>query len=289
MPIEDGLTALRGIKAKCHDFSPAVLMCSSLTVAGSNEAFKALRIGAADVIGKDPAVVGQNDQGFQRELLEKLHAIGGHRSTIENHRSKSTRSTSSKDSRLQANEQLYEKTLDLSRVKAIVVGSSTGGPSVLEEIFSKLSATLNVPLIVAQHMSELFTKSLAARLDQHCVYSASLASQVALLANPGIYIAQGGSHLKLTKIAGGKIVARLLDTLEGAIYRPSVDLLFESAAELYGDSLFAIQLTGMGCDGAKGEQVVKNSVAKSSHNRQPVAWYTACPRHSLISTYPIVS
>ena len=257
MPIKDGLTALREIKARCHSFQPAVLMCSSLTVAGSNEAFKALRIGAADVIGKDPTVVGQNDQGFKAELLEKLHAIGGHRSTLRKQSPTSTRPTTTKNADLHPNETLLDKELDLSRVKAIAVGSSTGGPPVLEEIFSKLSASLNIPIIVAQHMPELFTKSLATRLNQYCACSASLATHGTLIAKPGIYIAQGGSHIKLTKIAGGKIVSRLLDTLEGAIYRPSVDLLFESAAEIFGDSLLAIQLTGMGSDGAKGAQVVK--------------------------------
>lgn len=138
----------------------------------------------------------------------------------------------------------------------MVVGSSTGGPPVLEEIFSKIPASLRVPIVVAQHMPELFTKSLANRLDQLCQCSVKLASHGTVVSEPGIYIAQGGSHIKPTSTARNKVVARLVDSVPGAIYRPSVDLLFSSMSDIYGEHLLAIQLTGMGCDGAKGAQAI---------------------------------
>lgn len=253
MPNKDGLSALREINAKCRAFKPAVLMCSSLTVAGSQEALKAMRIGASDVIGKDPSTVGKKDACFKTELLQKLHAIGGHRQFIQ-----SNPGLDAKDAANHAPTHVGAE-IDFSRIKAVVVGSSTGGPPVLEEIFSKLSNTLRVPIIVAQHMPEQFTKSLAQRLDQHCSCSAELASHGAVLSNNGIHIAQGGSHIKPTRIAGGKLVARLLDSIPGAIYRPSVDLLFETAAQIFGKNLLAIQLTGMGADGAKGAMAIKKS------------------------------
>jgi len=251
MPKMDGLSALREIKAKCHDFKPAVLMCSSLTVAGSHEAFKAMRIGAADVIGKDPGTVGKKDAGFKEELLAKLHAIGGHRKDI-----KHAVATTKSESTVSISQDPGAE-IDFSRIQAVAVGSSTGGPPVLEEIFSKLSATLRVPVIVAQHMPELFTKSLASRLDQHCACGAKMATHGTILSDPGIYIAQGGAHIKPTRIAGGKLVARLVESVPGAIYRPSVDLLFSTMAELFGEKLLAIQLTGMGADGAEGAGQVK--------------------------------
>ena len=253
MPNKDGLTALREINARCRAFKPAVLMCSSLTVAGSHEALKAMRIGASDVIGKDPSTVGKKDASFKTELLVKLHAIGGHRQFIQ-----STPAPGAKGAKNQAPTHVGPE-IDFSRVKAVVVGSSTGGPPVLEEIFSKLANTLRVPIIVAQHMPEQFTKSLATRLDQHCNCSVELASHGAILSNNGVHIAQGGSHIKPTRIAGGKIVARLVDSVPGAIYRPSIDLLFNIASEIYGKNLLAIQLTGMGSDGADGAQAIKKS------------------------------
>ena len=252
MPKMDGLTALREIKAKCRSFKPAVLMCSSLTSAGSSEALKAMRIGASDVIGKDPSIVGMRDTGFRTELLAKLHAVGGHRKFIQ-----STPAPNASEKTADASTEQAIEEIDFSRVKCVVVGSSTGGPPVLEEIFSKLSNSLDVPIIVAQHMPEQFTKSLATRLDQHCSCDASLAVHGSILSTPGIHIAQGGSHIKVTRIAGSKLVTRIIEKVPGAIYRPSIDLLFDTCADLFGDQLLAIQLTGMGADGAEGAKKIK--------------------------------
>lgn len=251
MPRKDGLSALREIKVKCHDFNPMVLMCSSLTVAGSNETFKALRIGASDFIAKDPNLVGQHDAGFRAELITKLNAFSAHRSST-----KPTTSISHATAiENEATSQDYE--IDLERVRAIVVGSSTGGPPVLEEIFSAIPKDLRVPIIVAQHMPALFTRSLAARLDQHCACSAMIAEQGSILSNPGIHIALGGTHTRPLRVAGGKVIARQIDSIDGATYRPSVDELFSASTEIWGEHLLAIQLTGMGADGAKGAKKIK--------------------------------
>ena len=253
MPRKDGISALREIKLRCRSFSPMVLMCSSLTVAGSNETFKALRIGAADFIAKDPAVVGKHDAGFRAELIGKLQALSQQR--------RSTPQGIASEEAEQQNTSISErkkKSIDLGRVRAIAVGSSTGGPPVLEEIFSFVPGGMTVPIIVAQHMPELFTRSLAARLDQQSACTTTVAENGTILSNPGIYIALGGSHLRPTKVAGGKIVSRLVESIEGAIYRPSVDELFTASADIWGDGLLAIQLTGMGADGAKGAKHVKD-------------------------------
>lgn len=253
MPRKDGLSALREIKAKCHAFNPTVLMCSSLTVAGSHETFKALRIGAADFIAKDPAVVGKKDEGFRAELITKLKALSASRRPT----ASSTASTSMSQARSGSAPAKSIDAIDISRVRSIAVGSSTGGPPVLEEIFSGLTAGLRVPIIVAQHMPELFTQSLASRLDQQCACSAWLASNGSMLDRAGIHICQGGIHTRPTRVAGGKVITRQIEQIEGAIYRPSVDALFESASQIWGDGLLVIQLTGMGADGAAGAQKVK--------------------------------
>jgi len=250
MPRKDGITALREIRLRCSDFKPAVLMCSSLTVAGSDEALKAMRIGAADIITKDPAVVGKGDAGFKTDLLEKLRAIGSHRSTT-------ARCTPGSAPPARQIEE-HPEAIETDRIRACVVGSSTGGPPALEEIFSKIPARPRFPVIVAQHMPELFTRSLASRLNQHCPCPVSLATHGTVISEPGVYIAQGGSHIQPTRVAGGKIVTRLLESVPGAIYRPSVDLLFRTGAELFGNHLLAIQLTGMGADGVKGAQDIQD-------------------------------
>lgn len=264
MPRKNGIDALREILARCKDHPPAVLMCSSLTVDGSVEALKALRIGAVDFIAKDPQTVGKNDAGFKRELLDKLHAIGTHRVGIR--KRSALKSTSPGTRTISDAAELKSKYPSMctsidkwtvpSGIKAIVVGSSTGGPPVLEKIFSKLPAKLPVPIFVAQHMPELFTQSLARRLNTQCVCGAEMASHGTNLDDPKIYIAQGGKHFKPTRITDRRMIARALDEVAGASYKPSVDLLFKSASQIYGSGLLAIQLTGMGEDGAEGAKLI---------------------------------
>lgn len=252
MPKKDGLQALREIRVKCRDFRPAVLMCSSLTVAGSHETLKALRLGAADFIAKDPAVVGSQDAGFQHELIAKLRALGEHRESIA--QPPTADGDTPKAPQQPAN---WHELIDTDRVTAVAVGSSTGGPPALEEIFARVPRDLRVPIIVAQHMPSVFTRSLAARLDQQCACKVQHAVNGTVLGEPGIFICEGGVHTRPTRVAGGKFIARQSETLAGAVYRPSVDHLFEHAAETWGDGLLAIELTGMGADGAKGAQIVR--------------------------------
>lgn len=263
MPRQNGIDALREIMAKCKGDAPAVLMCSSLTIDGSTEILKAMRLGASDFIAKDPSVVGKHDPEFQTQLISKIHAIGAHRIRMNSSRSAdrlptveptdaASGATFSKHLCTSAADWVMPSTIDV-----IVVGSSTGGPPVLEQIFSDLPASIPVPIIVAQHIPELFTKSLTQRLDRQCACGAKLAEHGTNMTDPGIYIAIGGKHMKPTMVAGKKLIARTLDTYGNLLYKPSVDLLYQTAAELFGSRVLAIQLTGMGEDGAKGAMDIK--------------------------------
>jgi len=271
MPRKNGIDALREIMIKCRDNDPAVLMCSSLTVDGSVEALKALKIGAVDFIAKDPQVVGKHDPEFQRTLLAKLRAIGGHRRRVR--RGKNNTPLPIEHHVVETPDGVCTSFDDWEmpeNLEAIVVGSSTGGPPVLEKIFSNLPATLPVPIIVAQHMPKLFTKSLAHRLDNHCSCGTVLAEHGTCLNTPKIYIAEGGQHLKPTRVAGKKLIARGLEDLKGAMYKPSVNLLFSTAATLFGPNVLAIQLTGMGEDGAIGAKKIHDAgghvIAQDEHS-----------------------
>ncbi len=262
MPIMDGLTALSKIKSTCRDFNPHVLMCSSLTVASSDEALKALRIGASDIIAKDPAIVGKGDLGFQKELLMKLRGLSSAKSTPST--SSPKKSLPNKPAPTNNNAKTNtsvptEFEIDPSTIDAVVIGSSTGGPPVLENILSQITADLPVPIIIAQHMPELFTRSLTKRLDGICPCGAAIAESGVILDRPGVYVALGGQHLKLTRVAGKRIIARSVDEHPGAIYKPSVDLLFGTAAEVYGSRVLAIQLTGMGEDGKDGAKSIRDA------------------------------
>ncbi len=262
MPRLNGIDALKQILKDSKSNPPAVLMCSSLTVDGSTEALKAMQLGASDFIAKDPQVVGRHDEQFQNQLLSKLKAIGSHRRKLSS-ATESKQSTAQVESSSSANASgactSFEDWTLPEGIKVIVIGSSTGGPPVLEKLFDKLPASLPVPIIVAQHMPELFTKSLAKRIDANCACGATLADHGTAMIDPKIYIAQGGKHLKPTMVAGKKLIARTVDTYANAIYKPSVDLLFSCAADFYGSGVLAIQLTGMGEDGAEGAKKIRQA------------------------------
>jgi len=260
MPILDGLGALREIKIKCRAGNPAVLMCSSLTTQGSTEAFKALRLGAADVIAKDPATVGKGDAGFRDELISKLKAIGGGRRkqqprTPSSQRPRGSETTEAPPPDLPAQ-------LSISGVTAVVIGSSTGGPPALEDILTTMPAGLTVPIFIAQHMPPVFTQTLASRLDQQCVCGAThIDGRTTINANT-IYVAQGGKHMHLSRIGDASPRATVKDEPESAPFRPSVDTLFSTASRVFGPGLLAIQLTGMGEDGAAGAADVRAAGGK---------------------------
>lgn len=248
MPNKDGLEALREIRMVCRNPAPKVLMCSSLTVAGSTVALKALKLGAADVIAKDPDKVGKNDEGFRKELLSKLHALSG------GHGSHPNAGSASHPAPVQSSAPTDQNDIPTpDNLRAVVIGASTGGPPVLEVITGKLPSNPSVPIVIAQHMPQVFTKSLADRLNDHAACEVLLATKGVSIEPGKVYIAEGGHHLSFTRIPSGRIIGRYHEEHPGAIYKPSVDLLFESAAEIYGGAnILAIQLTGMGEDGAIG-------------------------------------
>ncbi len=259
MPRMNGIDALREIMARCTDNPPAVLMCSSLTAEGSAETLNALRIGASDYLAKDPQLHGKDDQAFKKQLLSKLRAIGGHRRRMA---SRFDTSVLTKKRRLSDRVAstlctTFEDWVMPKQIDAIVIGSSTGGPPILEQILSDLPETLPFPILIAQHMPKLFTESFAKRLNAHCACGATLATHGSLLSSPRVYLAEGGSHLKPTRITGKKLTARTIEHIDGASYKPSVDLLFTTAAELFGPRVLAVQLTGMGDDGAIGAKVIR--------------------------------
>jgi two-component system chemotaxis response regulator CheB len=136
-------------------------------------------------------------------------------------------------------------------VDAIVIGSSTGGPNALAEVVGRLPGNLRVPVLIAQHMPPVYTTYLAQRLDG----ISPLAVREAVHGEPAaagtVYIAPGDHHLVLRKTAAGADL--LLDHGPPVNHcRPAVDVLFRSAAEVFGRHTLAVVLTGMGHDGRDG-------------------------------------
>jgi two-component system chemotaxis response regulator CheB len=133
----------------------------------------------------------------------------------------------------------------------VVIGASTGGPPAIERILRDLGSRLPVPIAVVQHMPAGFTRAFAERLNSHLPLHVREAMHEEALLPGTVYIAPGGYHLRVARERGQLRVDLSLEP-EGSMHRPSVDVLFASAAEVVGSRAVAALLTGMGQDGAEG-------------------------------------
>jgi two-component system chemotaxis response regulator CheB len=164
----------------------------------------------------------------------------------------------------------------------VAIGSSTGGPAALMQIFGSFAEAPRSAFLVAQHMPEGFTRGFADRLDRLTPMRASEA-QGGEAPEPGtILVAPGGSHLELEN-RGGQVVTRIVSPDRRDKYSPSVDRLFESAAKHFGRDLMAIVLTGMGDDGRNGSAAVKATGGSVIAESEQTAVIFGMPRQAIRS------
>ena len=143
--------------------------------------------------------------------------------------------------------------------RCIFIGASTGGTEAIKEVLQGLPASMP-PILIVQHMPEMFTGSFARRLDSVCALRVKEAEDGELLTAGTAYLAPGHSHLSVRRNGGG-LVCSLSRAEPVNRHRPSVDVLFRSAAEQVGASAIGVLLTGMGKDGAQGLLQMRRSGA----------------------------
>jgi len=240
MPRMDGFTFLRLVMSK----RPTPVMVISGR-AGEDDVFKALELGAVDFIAKPRLRATQQLVSIEQELLRKVHAIRELR--IDKVRERLASLPSVVSGNLAA---------DSTSPRIVVIGSSTGGPAALMQIFGAFPEPPRCCFLVAQHMPEGFTAGFAERIDRLTAFRAVEAQGDEELVPGTILVAPGGRHLELES-ARGRILTRITPGRPGDKYVPSVDRLFESAAKHFGPELLAVVLTGMGDDGRKGVSAVK--------------------------------
>jgi two-component system chemotaxis response regulator CheB len=138
----------------------------------------------------------------------------------------------------------------------VIIGASTGGPPVLQEIFESLGDSVPVPIVVVQHMPVGFTQAFAERLNTYLPLQVREAKASELLLPDTIYIAHAGSHLRIRRHEA-ELFAELSPHPKDLVHIPSIDVLFESASRTIGRRTVAVLLTGMGRDGARGMAALK--------------------------------
>lgn len=243
MPEMDGLETLVEIR-KTYKKLP-VIMFSTLTERGAMHTIEALARGATDYVAK-PANVGSVQAGMQsvrEQLIPKIKAL-----------CPLVRPTSNLPQRAATHLTAVRNTNHKpQRADVLVMGSSTGGPQALTAVLKALPADFPVPIVIVQHMPPIFTRNLAERLNQECCLDVQEATSGITLQPGHVLIAPGDFHLELRR-EGGVVKTVLNQAPPENSCRPAVDVLFRSAARLYGTGCMAVVLTGMGQDGLRGAE-----------------------------------
>jgi two-component system chemotaxis response regulator CheB len=253
MPGRSGLETLSDIQdfnASRPDRPPVgVLLVSALTERGAAVTVEGLERGAFDFIRKPDGPDDKiNASLLRQQLLEKIDLFAQRRG----------RKLSSAPPRVEpAAPPPIEQT---GRFHAVAIGSSTGGPEALVRVLPVLTRQASAPLFIVQHFPPGMTRYFADSLGRKCAYRVAEASDGKAVSPRTAYIAPGGRHMIVRK-HDGRVVIALNDQPPENGCRPSVDVLFRSAAAVYPKSVVAIILTGMGCDGAQGLGPLKRSGA----------------------------
>jgi two-component system chemotaxis response regulator CheB len=251
MPQMDGLTALK----KIMDENPLpVIMVSSLTTEGAEATLKALDLGAVDFIPKDKSFASFGIMKIEDLLISKIKSFA--RKKMFFRRPVAARPSSSFSSAAATVTIPRPAPKITSKKKLVIIGTSTGGPQSLQKVIPMLPGDLGVPILIVQHMPPNFTKSLAQRLDSLSKLTVLEAQGKEQLEPNHVYIAKGGTHLKLKKV-GMHLYTEVAPEPANTLHMPSVDITAASVAEVAGRDALGVIMTGMGSDGMKGLQLLK--------------------------------
>jgi two-component system chemotaxis response regulator CheB len=253
MPRMDGLTFLRKIMSQ-HPIP--VVICSSLTEAGAETTLRALEYGAVDIILKPRLGARQFLEENRIRLLDAVKAAAQARV------GKLPARTARVAPKLTADAVLKKAAPDgliHTTEKVVVVGASTGGTEAIRELLEVLP--IDAPgMVIVQHMPEHFTKAFAQRLDGLCQVTVKEAQQNDSVIRGQVLIAPGNRHT-LLKRSGARYFVEVKDGPLVCRHRPSVDVLFRSAARYAGPNGVGVIMTGMGDDGAAGMLEMKEAGA----------------------------
>lgn len=256
-----------------------VVMVSSYTAAGSDVTLRALELGAVDFIGKPKAENEKSMAVYAEELADKIRAA--HSAHL---RRSSARPATPVSAPIAA-----PATPTITRTsgggvssgsKIIFVGASTGGTEALKVFLMGMPADCP-PILVVQHMPESFTASFARRLDSLCAPKVIESQGNERVESGTVYIAPGHSHLRIRRGSPGYLT-ELQQTMPVNRHRPSVDVLFDSAAELVGRQALAVILTGMGKDGAQGMLRMRQAGARTFGQDEASCVVYGMPREAFL-------
>ncbi|MCH5149548.1 MAG: chemotaxis response regulator protein-glutamate methylesterase [Spirochaetales bacterium] len=274
MPQMNGIEFLK--EKRNRQNNTPVIVLSAIATKGAKITMEALSLGASDFILK-PSGDSENMNMVQKNLIEMILSffqdtpafmpapkidvpkINKETTSVVEDSSKNTDNiirtfpkTGTEDP-----EEFLQPIPRIPAIKILVIGISTGGPNALRDILPKFPENFPIPIVIVQHMPAGFTKEFADSLNKICPLQVKEAADNDLVKPGRILIAQGGKHLKFEKKSLSTVV-RIVDGEPVSDHKPSVDVMFESAAEIYGSNCLACIMTGMGRDGAENIGKIMN-------------------------------
>jgi two-component system chemotaxis response regulator CheB len=245
MPYMGGLEFLREQMAR----RPLPIIIISIAVGNSQQVVAALAEGAVDFIHKPTALASEDLLQMTDELIAKVKSAA---------KISMAPLANATTTRQEPTRSLMTPKKPPAPIELVAIGISTGGPAALTQIIPSLPENFPVPIAIVMHMLEGYTEIYAERLDQQSPLKVLEAKQGDIL-RPGIvYIARSGQHLTFVRQADGQVATRLSFLPLENIHRPSVDVMFKSAAEVFGDRVLGVVMTGMGSDGHLGAATIKS-------------------------------
>ena len=254
MPRMDGITFLQKLMSQ-HPIP--VVMCSSLAESGSETALKALEYGAVDIITKPKMGTKQFIEESRIRICDSIKAAAAARLKP----IRAIREVSPKYSADVIMEAPNAKAMIMTTEKVVVVGASTGGTEALS-IFLQMLPEDTPGIVIVQHMPENFTAAFAKRLDSICRVTVKEAENNDSVVRGHVLIAPGNRHT-LLKRSGARYYVEVKEGPLVSRHRPSVDVLFRSAARYAGKNAVGVIMTGMGDDGAHGMKELHDAGART--------------------------
>jgi len=269
MPVLDGISAVRRLMAEAP---LPILMFSTLTTEGAQATLDALDAGAMDFLPKRFSEMASDEESAKMLLRRRVRALalarGRMRVVSAAPRLDAARGRPGAENIalpksaavVPARTPPVVRTAPPSAtpmrsLRAVLIGTSTGGPVALQEVLKPLPANFPLPLVLIQHMPASFTGAFAERLNKLCQIEVREAANSDPLKPGCALLAPGGVQLLLEN--GPQPRVRIADSPPGTIYKPSVDITFQSAVEVLRGQVLAVVLTGMGADGREGAKALK--------------------------------
>ncbi|MGZ8394743.1 MAG: protein-glutamate methylesterase/protein-glutamine glutaminase [Nitrospira sp.] len=250
MPGMTGLQALQQIMAK-HPVP--VIMVSSITMEGAQETLQALEWGAVDFVPKQLDGVASKIAEIQKLLVSKVLDARHAGSKL-----KAIPLSGQAKLAVLPTKSLSSFSVSVTRgTKVIAIGCSTGGPQALFEIMPMIPADCPAGIVIVQHMPKSFTKPFAERLNNLCALEVREAVDGDEIKPGRILVAPGGLQFRIVKRTITSSVVKLSPNVENHPHAPSVDIMLNSVAALYGERSIGVILTGMGHDGLEGMKAIK--------------------------------